>query len=133
MSLPGAIGDAAEPTQRTRVLVVEDTEPVRALVSLLLRRRGYDVVAIDNGAAALTQAKDGFDVVVMDVGLPGLNGLEVCRRLRAEPATASLPIILLTGRTHHEDVRDGLRAGANDFLTKPFLEADLLSAIKRLS
>ena len=133
MSLPGAIGDAAEPTQRTRVLVVEDTEPVRALISVMLRRRGYDVIAVDNGPAALSRANDGFDVVVMDVGLPGLNGLEVCRRLRAEPATASLPIILLTGRTHHEDVRDGLRAGANDFLTKPFLEADLLSAIKRLS
>jgi CheY-like chemotaxis protein len=133
MSLPGAIGDAAEPTQRTRVLVVEDTEPVRALISVMLRRRGYEVIAVDNGPAALSRANDGFDIVVMDVGLPGLNGLEVCRRLRAEPATASLPIILLTGRTHREDVRDGLRAGANDFLTKPFLEADLLSAIKRLS
>jgi CheY-like chemotaxis protein len=133
MSLPGPIGGAAEPTHQTRVLVVEDTEPVRALISVMLRRRGYDVIAVDNGPAALSRANDGFDVVVMDVGLPGLNGLEVCRRLRAEPATASLPIILLTGRTHHEDVRDGLRAGANDFLTKPFLEADLLSAIKRLS
>jgi CheY-like chemotaxis protein len=132
MNLSGGIV-GAEPTLRIRVLVVEDTEPVRALISLMLRRRGYEVVAVDSGPAALSQAQDDFDVVVMDVGLPGLNGLEVCRRLRAEPATASLPIILLTGRTHHEDVRDGLRAGANDFLTKPFLEADLLSAIRRLS
>jgi CheY-like chemotaxis protein len=133
MSLPGAIGGAAEPTHRTRVLVVEDIEPVRALISVMLRRRGYEVIAVDNGPAALSRANDGFDVVVMDVGLPGLNGLEVCRCLRAEPATASLPIILLTARSHHEDARDGLRAGANDFLTKPFMEADLLSAIKRLS
>ena len=132
MNLSGGIV-GAEPTHRTRVLVVEDTEPIRALISLMLRRRGYEVVAVDSGPAALSQANDDFDVVVMDVGLPGLNGLEVCRRIRAEPATATLPIILLTGRSHREDVRDGLRAGANDFLTKPFVEADLLSAIKRLS
>jgi CheY-like chemotaxis protein len=132
MNLSGGIV-GAELTHRTRVLVVEDIEQVRALISVILRRRGYEVVAVDNGPAALSQANDDFDVVVMDVGLPGLNGLEVCRRLRAEPVTASLPIILLTGRSHREDVRDGLRAGANDFLTKPFLEADLLSAIKRLS
>ena len=69
----------------------------------------------------------------MDVGLRGLSGLEVCRRLRAEPATASLPVILLTGRGHREDVGDGLRAGANEFLTEPFQEADLISAHRRLS
>jgi CheY-like chemotaxis protein len=133
MNLPGGGVEVADPFKPARILVVEDTEPVRALISLMLRRRGYEVIAVDNGPAALFQAQDDFDVVIMDVGLPGLNGLEVCRRLRAAPATASLPIILLTGRSHHEDVRDGLRAGANDFLTKPFLEADLLSAIQRLS
>jgi CheY-like chemotaxis protein len=132
MNASGGVA-AVEPIHRTRVLVVEDTESVRALISYMLRRRGYEVVAVDNGPEALTQATDDIDVVVMDVGLPGLNGLEVCRQLRAEAATASLPIILLTGRSHHEDVRDGLRAGANEFLTKPFQEADLLSALKRLS
>ncbi len=133
MSLSGGVGAAVQPLRRVRVLVVEDTDSVRALISYMLRRRGYDVIAVDNGPEALTQATDDIDVVVMDVGLPGLNGLEVCRRLRAEPATASLPVILLTGRSHHEDVRDGLRAGANEFLTKPFREADLMSALKRLS
>ncbi len=133
MNLARDVGATAEPIHRTRVLVVEDTESVRALISYLLRRRGYEVVAVDNGPEALVRALEEIDVVVMDVGLPGLNGLEVCRRLRAEPATALLPVILLTGRSHQEDVRDGLRAGANDFLTKPFQEADLMSAIKRLS
>ena len=133
MNLSGGVGAAVEPIHPTRVLVVEDTESVRALISYLLRRRGYEVVAVDNGPEALVRALEDIDVVVMDVGLPGLNGLEVCRRLRAAPATASLPVILLTGRSHHEDVRDGLRAGANDFLTKPFQEADLMLALKRLS
>jgi len=133
MNLSAGVGAAVEPIHPTRVLVVEDTESVRALISYMLRRRGYEVVAVDNGPEALTRALDDIDVVVMDVGLPGLNGLEVCRRLRAEPATALLPVILLTGRVHQEDVRDGLRAGANEFLTKPFQEADLMSALKRLS
>jgi two-component system, OmpR family, alkaline phosphatase synthesis response regulator PhoP len=133
MSLSGGVGGAVQPLHRVRILVVEDTDSVRALISYMLRRRGYEVVAVDNGPDALTQAADDIHVVVMDVGLPGLNGLEVCRRLRAEPATATLPVILLTGRSHHEDVRDGLRAGANEFLTKPFQEADLISALKRLS
>ena len=133
MNPSGGVSAAVEPIHPTRVLVVEDTESVRALISYMLRRRGYEVVAVDNGPDALAQASDDIDVVVMDVGLPGLNGLEVCRQLRAEAATASLPIILLTGRSHHEDVRDGLRAGANEFLTKPFQEADLMSALKRLS
>jgi CheY-like chemotaxis protein len=133
MNQSGGVSAAVEPIHPTRVLVVEDTESVRALISYMLRRRGYEVVAVDNGPDALAQANDDIDVVVMDVGLPGLNGLEVCRQLRAEAATASLPIILLTGRSHHEDVRDGLRAGANEFLTKPFQESDLMSALKRLS
>jgi CheY-like chemotaxis protein len=132
MNLNGGVA-SVDSIHRTRVLVVEDTESVRALISYMLRRRGYEVVAVENGPEALAQASDDIDVVVMDVGLPGLNGLEVCRQLRAEAATASLPIILLTGRSHHEDVRDGLRAGANEFLTKPFQEADLMSALKRLS
>jgi CheY-like chemotaxis protein len=132
MNLNGGVA-SVDSIHRTRVLVVEDTESVRALISYMLRRRGYEVVAVENGPEALAEASDDIDVVVMDVGLPGLNGLEVCRQLRAEAATASLPIILLTGRSHHEDVRDGLRAGANEFLTKPFQEADLMSALKRLS
>lgn len=116
-----------------RVLVVEDSEAIRLLLSKLLGRRGYDVVAVGHGQAALDTAADGFDVVLLDVGLPDINGLEVCRRLRSRPATAGLPIILLTGRDQPGDIRDGLAAGADDFLTKPFEEAELLARLRRSS
>jgi DNA-binding response OmpR family regulator len=71
--------------------------------------------------------------VVLDVGLPGLGGLEVCRRLRADPSTKTLPIVMLTGRDDPRDLRDGLLAGANAFLTKPFNEAELLAVVKQFT
>jgi DNA-binding response OmpR family regulator len=118
-------------TRRDRVLVVEDNESIRLLLSRLLERGGYDVVAVALGEAALEAALDGINVVLLDAGLPDLNGLEVCRRLRAQPETADLPIILLTGRTEIEDRRDGFAAGADDFLTKPFEEAELMARLHR--
>jgi DNA-binding response OmpR family regulator len=118
---------------RERVLVVEDNEQICSLIRIMLGRRGYEVIDVRDGQAAIANASDNIDVVLLDLGLPGMNGLEVCRRLRGEPETASLPVIMLTGRAHPEDVRDGLRAGASEFLVKPFQEAELLAAIQRVS
>jgi len=120
-----------ETARRERVLVVEDSDAIRSLLSILLERRGYDVQAASNGQAALEKAASGIDLVLLDVGLPDMNGLEVCRRLRSNAATADLTIIMLTGRDHPGDVRDGLAAGADDFLTKPIDEADLMARIDR--
>ena len=116
-----------------RVLIVEDSDAIRSLLTKLLGRRGYDVVAVSSGQDALDAAAGGFDVVLLDVGLPDVNGLEVCRQLRSRPATADLPIILLTGRAQPGDIRDGLAAGADDFLTKPFEEAELMARLRRSS
>jgi two-component system, cell cycle response regulator len=120
-----------ETARRERVLVVEDSDAIRSLLSILLERRGYQVQAASDGQAALDAATSGIDLVLLDVGLPDMNGLEVCRRLRSNAATAHLTIIMLTGRDHPGDVRDGLAAGADDFLTKPIDEADLLARITR--
>jgi DNA-binding response OmpR family regulator len=120
-----------ETARRERVLVVEDSDAIRSLLSILLERRGYQVQAASDGQAALDAATSGIDLVLLDVGLPDMNGLEVCRRLRSNAATADLTIIMLTGRDHPGDVRDGLAAGADDFLTKPIDEADLLARITR--
>jgi DNA-binding response OmpR family regulator len=122
-----------ETTAHGRVLVVEDSDANRSLVRILLQRRGYDVEAVGTGQAALAAAANGFDVVLLDIGLPDINGLEVCRRLRSNPATAGLAIVMLTGRGHPGDIRDGLAAGADDFLTKPIEEAELMARIARAS
>jgi two-component system cell cycle response regulator len=114
-----------------RVLVVEVNEPFRVLISVMLRLRGYEVLAVETGLEALAAARSGTDIVLLDVGLPGLNGLEVCRRLRSDPATAALPVVLLTGRAEPGDIRDGLRAGADDVLIKPLEEAELLLRLDR--
>jgi len=118
---------------RARVLVVEDDLANRVLLSRLLQRGGYDVTAVVDGPAALDEVlASKADVVLLDVGLPGIDGLEVCRRLRAQPATRMLPIILLTGRSSVEDVVEGLDAGADDFVAKPY-EIDVLFARIRSS
>jgi DNA-binding response OmpR family regulator len=114
-----------------RVLIVEDTDIVRRLLSILLERRGYDATAVASGQAALDVADDGFEVVLLDLGLPDMHGLEVCRRLRSREATAGLRIIILSGRDDPRDRRDGLAAGADDFLPKPFTEPELMARLVR--
>lgn len=115
-----------------RALVVEDAALLRTLLSILLRRQGYEVVTVDHGDDALAAARQGVELILLDLGLPGTNGLEVCRQLRAEAATSAVPVIIVTGRTHPDDIRDALRAGATDVLTKPFSESDLVAALGRL-
>jgi DNA-binding response OmpR family regulator len=119
-------------TSPKRVLVVEDDLAIRSLLTRILGRRGYQVVTADDGRAALEVAGDGFDLMLLDVGLPVMNGLEVCRQLRARPATARLPILMLTGRDQPGDIRDGLAAGADDFLSKPFELAQLMARVERV-
>jgi putative two-component system response regulator len=120
-----------EAASYVRVLVVEDDASNRALLEALLRREGYDVSSATNGHDGLRAARsDAADLVLLDIEMPGMNGLEVCRALRADPATVALPIILLTGRTETRDVVAGLDAGADDFLRKPYERAELLARIR---
>lgn len=103
----------------------------RALLEALLRREGYEVVTAANGRDGLRAVRDDApDVLLLDIEMPGMNGLEVCRALRADAATVALPIILLTGRTETRDVVVGLDAGADDFLRKPYERAELLARIR---
>ena len=114
-----------------RVLVVEDDASNRALLDAMLRREGYAVTAAATGADGLRAARGHApDVVLLDIEMPGMNGLEVCRALRADPATVALPVILLTGRTETRDVVAGLDAGADDFLRKPYERVELLARIR---
>jgi DNA-binding response OmpR family regulator len=112
-----------------KVLVAEDESVSRLLLDSILREWGYEVIPTCDGqeAWAVLRAPAAPRLAIVDWQMPGLDGLELCRRLRADPATASVYVLLLTGKGGTENVVLGLRAGANDYLTKPF-DLDELSA-----
>ena len=113
-----------------RVLVVEDDELTREILATILDLEEFEVVVAANGEQGLAAvAAAPPDVVVLDVMMPGIDGFEVCRRLRADGATADIPVILLTARDTEEDRRLGDAAGADAYLTKPFSPLSLIETI----
>jgi len=121
------------PSARPLVLIADDDEDIRELVAFRLARSGYEVVAASDGEEALSlAAKSTPDLVVLDVSMPEIGGLEVMRALRAAPATAKTPILLLTSRAQDADVENGLAAGADDYVVKPFSPEDLAHRVASL-
>ena len=113
---------------RSTILVVDDDPGIRDLLRLYLTRDGYRVLEAEDGAGALTLAREeACDLVLLDVMLPGMDGLEVCRRLREE---ASTPILLLTARSGDSDKVVGLDVGADDYVVKPFSPRELMARIR---
>lgn len=113
-----------------RVLLAEDDVAISEPLARALRREGYEVTVRADGLEALAAAKDNPELVVLDLGLPSMDGLEVCRRLRAEGRSA--PILILTARADEVDTVVGLDAGADDYVTKPFRLAELLARVRAL-
>lgn len=113
------------------VLVADDSRTVLAMVTSRLERGGYEVVTAANGKDALELARERTPtLVILDVEMPELDGLEVTRRLRAEPATSQIPIILLTSRDEELSVMAGIAAGATAYITKPFSPQELEDQIQ---
>jgi two-component system, OmpR family, alkaline phosphatase synthesis response regulator PhoP len=113
------------------ILVVEDEEDIRELVSYTLLKEGYQVASVASGEEALSIAETKPpDLIVLDLMLPGLDGLTVCKRLRANPKTATITIIMLTARGEEADIVGGLNMGADDYITKPFSRDVLLARIR---
>ena len=111
------------------VLLVEDDERISQPLLRMLQAEGFDVRHVDNGTAALAEAIDTLpDLVLLDLSLPDIDGLDVCRRLRA--SHPALPIVVLTARNEEVDVVVGLDAGADDYITKPFRVAELTARIR---
>jgi two-component system, OmpR family, KDP operon response regulator KdpE len=113
----------------TRILIVDDEPNILATVAPLVRAQGYDVYSAMTGAAALDALeRDKPDLVVLDLGLPDMDGVDVCRRMR--DVSAALPILVLSARGAERDKVDALDAGADDYVTKPFGAAELLARIR---
>ncbi|SFE51297.1 Response regulator receiver domain-containing protein [Actinoplanes philippinensis] len=117
----------------TTVLVADDDADIRDLVAFKLEQAGLEVLAVGDGQAAVDTARARLPTLaVLDVSMPGLSGIDVCRMLRADPSTAGMLIIMLTARVQEQDVEGGFSAGADDYVTKPFSPRELVSRIQAL-
>jgi two-component system alkaline phosphatase synthesis response regulator PhoP len=116
-----------------RVQIVEDSPDIAELIRHYLKRAGYDTAVFGSGRDALIDArKSPPDLVVLDVMLPGMDGLQVCQALRGEPATAGVPILMLTAKGEEADRVRGLELGADDYVTKPFSPKELVARVGAL-
>src|SRR3954447_5876986 len=131
-----ATADAALPDRQAsqiRVLVVEDDQHIRELVLLHLGLEGFTTASSGDGAEGLQLARaEHFDLVILDVMLPGLDGVTVCRAIRREPHLKDLPILMLTARREEADKVNGLESGADDYLTKPFGVREFIARVRAL-
>jgi len=115
------------------ILIVEDDADIRELVKYNLEKEGYRVSTVVTGDAALKKLRSSQpDLVVLDLMLPGVDGLTICREMRAEQATRAVPVIMLTAKSEESDVVAGLEVGADDYLPKPFSPRVLLARIHAL-
>ena len=112
-----------------QILVVDDEASIRELLSFNLKKNGYSVETAADGREALAKAA-GMDLVLLDIMLPKVDGLEVCRRLKADPQTSGIPIIMLTAKAEEIDRVLGLELGADDYVVKPFSMRELLARVK---
>jgi len=112
------------------VLIADDDADIRDLVAFKLTQSGHQVTVVEDGMAALRAARENtVDLALLDIRMPGMSGLDVCRELRAAAETARLPVIMITARSQEGDVEVGFAAGADDYIIKPFSPRELSSRV----
>ena len=128
------MSESVPEARRSRVLIADDREPIRALFHRLLSADGHDVVLAPDGASALAAVhRHRPDVILLDVAMPFMDGLEVCRQLKSDPATRLTPVVLVSGQTELTDRINGIEAGADDYLSKPVHPHELRARVRSLS
>jgi CheY-like chemotaxis protein len=131
--VPGA-GERADATSPVRVLVVDDDEVIRQLITLNLELEGFEVHEAVDGVDALRKAAQVHPTVItLDVMMPNMDGWDAAARLRSDPETAHVKVVLLSARAQEADVRRGTRLGVDAYLTKPFDPDDLVEVVRRLA
>jgi phosphate regulon transcriptional regulator PhoB len=116
-----------------KILIVDDEPDILELISYNLKKEGFHLSTALDGEDALTKVRtDHFDLIILDLMLPGIHGIELCRILRNNPKTAHIPIIMLTARGEESDKVHGLETGADDYMTKPFSPKELIARVKAI-
>lgn len=118
---------------RGRILVVDDHKTVVRLMEAVLKIKGYGVLHAEDGISGIEVARrEQPDLIFLDIMMPGLDGFQVCRQLKIDPATAAIPIVFLTARGEETDVATGRAAGGDGFIKKPFKTMDVLSLVEQM-
>ncbi len=126
-ALGGEEAGSGEDRRRAAILVVDDEDDVRTVLRLMLTHAGYDVREAEDGEIALRRIEqEPPDLILLDVLMPGMDGFEVCRRVRENPQTANIPVIILSARKDSRSRQEGFRAGATKYLTKPLAPDQLI-------
>jgi len=116
-----------------KILVIEDNPSALRLIGYTLEQEGYQVIAATNGLEGMRRAQgEEPDLIILDIMLPGIDGFEICHRLRAEPGTAQLPVLMLSAKIQETDKATGLKVGADDYLTKPADPSEIISRVQTL-
>lgn len=119
--------------EQRKILIVEDEESLLKLESILLATRGYRVKGVTDGLSALKEIEnDKPDLVLLDIMMPGIDGFEVCRRIKGNPLTAGIPVVMLTAKKSTADQAKGMEVGAEAYLTKPFKSGKIIETIEGL-
>ena len=126
--------DRVPDTPAPVVLVVDDDATIRRLLQITLETEGFDVTTAGDGVEGLRMAQEEPrpDLVLLDIMMPGMDGLQVCHTLKSDPATRDLPVVLLSAKAQSHDIELGLRVGANDYITKPPDLLDLVTRVRSL-
>lgn len=117
----------------TRILAVDDEPHILRLVSFALSSKGFDVIEATDGLTAIELAKtEQPDLILLDVMMPALDGYEACRRLKADPQTAAIPVVMLSAKSQAAEKDAGIHCGATDYICKPFTPKDLVTDVQRV-
>ena len=117
---------------KKKILIVEDEESLLKLESILLTSKGFEVKGVTNGRAALEEIQKSHpDLVLLDIMLPEMDGFEVCKKIKEDPQTREIPVIMLTAKKTREDMEKGKEVGADCYITKPFKSAMVIETIQR--
>lgn len=119
--------------QKKRILIVEDEESLLKLETILLTVKGYEVAGALTGNEALKKISvEKFDLILLDIMLPDIDGFEVCTRVKKDPRSSGIPVVMLTAKKNPDDLERGVACGASSYLTKPFKSAMIIEVIEKL-